>query len=148
MTALCAGRDPEFWTPGHEQARLAMRICSLCVGCPDNDPTPAGVIRQGVPYADTGSRIPLCPNCARPHTGYLGGEVTLCRMCAVPDVPVPDVRALRNARIAGMARRGVADEVIAAEVGMEPLSVAKIRRRSGIRYRRASAAVPAGSRAA
>lgn len=143
MRPLCAGQDPEWWTPGHEQARLAMRICSLCTGCPDNDPAPAGVIRQGIPYADTGKRIPLCPNCGRPHTGYAGGEVTLCRLCAAPDIHLPDARALRNARIAGLASRGVSDDVIAAEVAMAPASVAKVRRRLGVWQHKASAPIPA-----
>ncbi len=121
-----------------------MRICALCAGCPDNDREPAGVIRRGVPYADTGKRIPLCPNCGRPHTGYKGGRLTLCRLCAVPDVAIPEARLSRNARIVSLARCGLSDEAIGADVGMASASVGKLRRRLGIRRRAAALPVPAG----
>jgi hypothetical protein len=121
-----------------------MRICNLCTGCPDNDPTPAGVIRQGVPYADTGKRIPLCPNCGRPHMGYKGGNLTLCRLCAVPDIEIPSARLSRNARIVALAKQDVPDDVIAADVGLSADAVGKLRRRLGVRRRAAPLPVPAG----
>ena len=142
MKPLCVGRDSEWWTPNHEQARLAMRICSLCVGCPDNDPKPHGVIRRGVAYSDAGNVLPLCPNCDRPHTGYRGGELTLCQMCAVPDVPIPSQRGDRYTQIAALARQRLTDAAIAAQLGMKAEAVRKIRQRLRILRRASPLPVP------
>lgn len=130
---LCAGQDPDWWTPGHEQARLATLICGICVGCPDNDPGPAGVIRDGVAYSDTGSVIPACPSCGRPNDNYRGGIVPRCRRCAVPDIRIPDVRASRASRrrwIAELSNR-LPTEQVAAEAGISVRTVWSIRHRYG-----------------
>ncbi len=129
--ALCAGLDPEWWTPTSQGARLAMRICGQCGGCPTTDPNPCGVIRQGIPYTDNGRTLPLCPNCGYPHTAYRGGTLTLCPRCRVPDVPIPEARGGRHAHIVALARRGLSDDVIAVEVGMTVKAVGKVRRRRG-----------------
>jgi hypothetical protein len=80
---LCVGRDPEWWTPGSPSARLAIAICGHCTGCPDNDPNPRGVIRQGVAYADTGAALALCA-CGYPQDDRRATPQTLCRRCAPP----------------------------------------------------------------
>jgi hypothetical protein len=96
-------------------------ICGVCTGCPDNDPAPAGVIRQGVPYSDTGNALPLCPGCSYPFVGYRGGPVRFCQRCAVPDVQIPDPKKTwerRELLVVALARRGFDDERIGAESGL------------------------------
>lgn len=115
MTALCAGRDPEWWSPGSDGARLAMAICRRCTGCPSNDPTPHGVIRQGVPYGDTGRVLPVC-DCGYPNAGYRGGPVLPCARCAVPTVPIPDRKAVRASRIRHLAVLGLTARAIGIEL--------------------------------
>lgn len=143
MRPLCVGRDPDWWTPASEQARLAMRICSVCVGCPvDDDPAPHGVIRHGIPYSDAGKVVPLCPNCARPNVDYRGGELGLCRACAVPDVPIPSARGDRDTQIVALTGQGLSDAAIGAQFGLKAESVRKIRRRIGCRRKAAPLPVP------
>lgn len=142
MTLLCAGRDPEWWTPGHEQARLAMLICSRCSGCPDNDPAPHGVIRRGVPYTDSGKPMHVCPNCGRPNTTYRGGVIGLCGLCAVPDIPIPGAPGDRRSQIAALVARELTNAQIAAHFGLRPETVRKLCRSYGIRRRASPLPVP------
>lgn len=136
MTALCAGRDPEWWTPGHEQARLAIRICTVCPGCPDNDPAPHGVIRRGVAYNDRGFIIPPCPNCGHPQVNYRGGDLTLCSRCAVPDVPIPSCRGSRPDQVRTLVGQGRSDAQIGFDLGVKAEHVRKLRQHHEI-YRTA-----------
>jgi hypothetical protein len=129
---LCAGRDPEWWTPNHEQARLATLICGVCHGCPDNDPAPAGVIRDGVAYSDCGSVIPACPSCQRPNDTYRGGIITRCSTCAIPDVRLPNAKASRRRWIAALSDR-LPTEQVAVEAGITVRTVWSIRYRYGRR---------------
>lgn len=77
---LCKGKDPELWDTHTDGARLALMICGVCDGCPKNDPTPHGVIRQGVPYSDEGVPLPIC-HCGYPVTDYAGGDIRCCLRC-------------------------------------------------------------------
>lgn len=64
-------------------ARFAIGLCAVCVGCPDNDPTPHGVIRQGIPYSDGGTALPICA-CGYPQQDRRAKPATRCRRCALP----------------------------------------------------------------
>lgn len=109
-----------------------MQICGRCMGCPaEDDPEPRGVIRRGVPYSDSGKVLPLCPNCGRPNTAYRGGDPGLCEACDPRNVLVAP--ADRPARIATLVADGWSDEDIAAELGVKPGSMRKLRSRYGIR---------------
>lgn len=133
MTALCAGKDPEMWSPASADARLAMAICRRCTGCPDNDPKPHGVIRQGVPYGDSGQVIPPCPACTRPQVDYRGGAVTPCRLCAVPDVAIPDPGQVRASRVRWLVKLGADHDRIALDLGVRVTYVPHLIRRSNAR---------------
>lgn len=128
MTALCAGRPPQWWSTGDEGNTLAVQICRRCTGCPDDDPRPHGVIRQGVGYSDSGRALPPCSACGAPNTAYTGGDPTLkvCARCAVPQVPIPAFRASRNRWLAGLGRRGMPVRQIVAESGLPLSTVEKI----------------------
>jgi hypothetical protein len=140
---LCSTLPPDWFEPASDGARHALGICRSCPsrgGCLVKDPTPHGVIRAGNAYSDTGRILPICSNCGYPDVGYRGGDVTVCRRCAVPDVPIPaDRGAGRLARIAQLVSDGQTDEQIAAEFGMAKESLRKLRTRHGIRRRRGPA---------
>ena len=127
MTAVCERMDPDMWSPESDSARLALLICGRCQGCPDNDPTPHGVIRQGVAYSDAGQPLPICPSCGFPVVGYRGGT-PVCGRCAAPDVAIPDRRAHRLAMVSWLTKLDTSDALIAAELGVHPQSVHKLRK--------------------
>lgn len=143
-TPLCTDQDPTWWEPGHEQARLAILICRRCPGCPDTDPAPAGVIRQGVPYFDSGLPMPLCMGCERPQVSFQGGwQAGYCPTCRVPDVPLPalqPVRASRRNHALALVRRGFNDVAAGEESGLSTSYVAKLRHEAGLLKRKARAA--------
>lgn len=134
MTALCHGRDPELWSTGDDGNRLALLICARCTGCPDTDPNPAGVIRQGVAYSDTGFALPVCGDCGYPVVGYNGGTPS-CRRCADPQVWVADRTWLRRRRVTVLAGKGLLDRQISDRTGIPAKSVSRIRRDLGIAKR-------------
>ena len=138
MTALCAGRDPDWWTTGDPGNRLAVMICRRCTSCPGDDPTPHGVIRQGVAYSDTGIALPACSNCGAPNAAYLGGpaEFSRCDTCATPNTWTPDARTLRRRHVVALTLRGLPTAVIAEEAGVAVGSVHRIRADAGIRLRK------------
>lgn len=140
MTALCVGRDPAWWSPGHEQSRLAVMICRRCSGCPSTDPEPVGVILRGVAYSDTGAVLPECA-CGRPCDGYRGGDVR-CRSCAEPNLGLLNVRAARDSWLNKLHERGMSDRQIGFEAGMAPRAVEGARRQH--RKRRGTAGARLG----
>lgn len=96
MTALCVGKPAEWWSPEDPGARLAIAICRRCPNvfdCADGDPNPAGVIRGGVAYSDTGTPMAECPTCGYPRPARATG-CSRCEMTARgeldPDEPEPD----------------------------------------------------------
>lgn len=127
MTALCVGRDPEWWTPEHEQARLAMLICARCTGCPGNDDAPHGVIRHGVAYSDAGRVLPVC-GCGRPCPDYAGGTPR-CAWCADPKVSTPRVGESRARWMVKLSARGLSNAQIGAQAGIGARTVAEARYR-------------------
>lgn len=128
---LCAGMPSEYWSTGDPGNSLAVTICGACEGCPDDDPAPHGVIREGVAYSDTGMVLPPCPNCGRPNTNYRGGVNTRCPGCAVPDLPLPDVKASYRRWILALYDRGMSNKQIAVEAGTTARAVCNIRSRYG-----------------
>jgi hypothetical protein len=124
VTALCATRDPEWWAPESDGARLALLFCAVCPGCPDNDPEPCGVIRQGVAYSDSGKPLPICEDCGYPVADYRGGHVR-CPRCSVPDVWIPSKAWLTRRRV--LALPGLPAREVAERVGISPNSVWRIR---------------------
>ena len=127
---LCAGRDPEMWSTGNELNRLAVMVCRRCTGCPPgSDPSPHGVIRQGIAYSDSGNPLPECPNCLAPNVDYAGGSHGLCRACRVPDVDIPDPQQMRTRRVRHLLTRGVPAPDIAAELQIGVTTVYRIRTR-------------------
>ncbi|GAA0495127.1 hypothetical protein Ade02nite_19160 [Paractinoplanes deccanensis] len=141
-TELCRGRPSEWWWTGDDGNRLATMICRRCTSCPDDDPSPHGVIRRGVAYSNAGRPLPPCPSCDAPNTSYRGGAVRPCDRCAVPNVPIPDLAGSREAQIAGSVARGLTDRQIGAQLGLEAETVRKLRRTYGIRRRPAQVAMP------
>lgn len=86
MTALCATRPADWWSPEDDGARLALALCQVCPSirrCAELDPEPHGVIRAGVAYSDTGRALPACPDCRYPLLGQVGRHVQ-CGRCDVP----------------------------------------------------------------
>jgi hypothetical protein len=63
----CAGLPTDWWETGDGGNRLALLLCGTCTGCPDNDPTPTGFIRDGVAYDDNGHPLEPC-DCGYPST--------------------------------------------------------------------------------
>lgn len=87
---LCETRDPEWWATDDDGNRLAILLCRVCpLGCPANDPKPAGVIRGGVAYDDSGKRRMMCA-CGYPATGTVRGDrpdaVSECKRCATYEI--------------------------------------------------------------
>jgi hypothetical protein len=135
---LCRGRPPEWWTPEDVGARLALALCRACptlARCPDGDPHPHGVIRAAVAYSDAGKPLPTCP-CGYPDTAYTGGTITACGRCRVPDVPIPDPVTVRRLAVKLLARGGLHDQRIAAELGVSRRTARALRYQVGVRYRR------------
>ncbi len=131
-TQLCLGRPSDWWDVGDGGNRLATAICRVCAGCPNSDPDPAGVIREGVAYSDRGAVIPECPTCGRPSDTWRGGVVTRCSTCAVDEsLPLPDTRLLDRRWILSLMRRGFTDEQVSAECGRTVSAVQNIRYRYG-----------------
>ncbi len=128
---LCRGLDPEMWWTGDSRNRLAVLICGQCEGCPDDDPTPAGVIRRGVAYSDSGKPLPQCA-CGTPCAGYLGGTVK-CKSCIEPTVPIPHVNRERASWMVRLHERGLPDEQIAVEAGITAHRVKEARREYRVR---------------
>lgn len=129
---LCAGQDPDWWTPADPGASLAIAICRRCVGCPvDDDPTPHGVIRRGVAYSDAGAVIPPCSTCGRPNTAYSGGDPTAkrCPLCADPTIAIPKVTASKYRWVVKLGDRGFSNKEIGAEAGISPVLAARVRAR-------------------
>ena len=130
MTAqLCRGRPADWWETGDPGNALAVLICGLCAGCPDNDLEPHGVIRRGIAYSDAGKPLPPCSNCAMPNTAFTGGDASRkrCTSCADPTIAIPDVRLSRQRWVGALARRGFTTEQIAAEAGVGVRAVERIR---------------------
>lgn len=87
-TRPCMTRDPQWWDTGNDGNRLAIMLCRICRGCPDNDPRPCGVIRGGVAYGDDSHPRVLCP-CGYPAEAWNKNgrdSVQLCRRCQLPDM--------------------------------------------------------------
>ena len=83
---LCRTRNPEWWDTGNDGNRLALALCRLCSGCPDNDPRPCGVIRGAVAYGDDRQPRTLC-TCGYPAEAWNKNgrdAVQLCRRCQLP----------------------------------------------------------------
>jgi hypothetical protein len=121
MTAqLCHTRPPEYWDSGNAGNRLALLICGQCTGCPEGDPKPHGVIRQGVAYSDEGLPLPPCSNCGAPNLTYTGGDPSakVCSTCVDPKVWLPDLRAGRRRWALALREAGVAAHEVAAETGL------------------------------
>ena len=84
MTALCVGRDAEWWDSLNDGARLAFAICRVCptrFGCLNRGPRAVGVIRGGVAFDDFGHPLAICPTCGYPRTGRPG---LTCSRCEAP----------------------------------------------------------------
>ncbi|MGX6605608.1 hypothetical protein ACWKSP_26270 [Micromonosporaceae bacterium Da 78-11] len=126
MTALCRGLPADWWETGDDGNDLALLICRRCTGCPDDDPTPHGVIRQGVAYADSGVPLPDCSTCGRLNRTYTGG-VSRCDLCTEPRVALPNVRASRDRWIAGLCAQGMSNADVAAEADVSLRTVGRIR---------------------
>jgi hypothetical protein len=86
---LCQRQDPTWWETGDDGNRLAIMLCRLCNGCPDNDPKPHGVIRDGHAFNAAGRQLAGCP-CGYPaeHQKRTGRESAahLCRRCEPHDI--------------------------------------------------------------
>jgi hypothetical protein len=126
---LCRTRPPEYWETGNAGNQLALLICGRCSGCPDDDPDPHGVIRQGVAFSDFGNPLPPCSNCGAPNTTYTGGDPSAkrCKRCAEPQVWIPDRREMRSLRVLSLSREGLTAKQIAAELGTSLNTVWSVR---------------------
>lgn len=121
-----------MWSPADDRSRLALLLCSACAGCPDNDPRPHGVIRQGVAYSDKGHTLPICPTCGYPDHLYSGGSTETCSRCRVPDIAIPSCRGTRAEQIASMVADGWDDGRIGWSLGLATETVRKLRQQHRI----------------
>jgi hypothetical protein len=144
VSPLCAGQPTEYWTSlGDDGNRLALAVCRVCpcrngdqcVG-PDvvPDPRPAGVIRAGIAWSDTGKLLPLCDACGYPVVGYAGGDVS-CRRCAIPEVSIPDPKQVRGRRIRLLVAEGMSDDELATALGIRRAAAQTARLRAGAKRR-------------
>lgn len=134
---LCRGRPADWWSPDDDGARLALTLCRACPAlptCPEGDPSPHGVIRAGSAYTDAGASLPICP-CGYPDTTYSGGTIGRCGRCRVPDTAIPDPAAVRRLAVKLLARDGLPDARIAAQMRLSRRTVRHHRVAAGRRYR-------------
>lgn len=134
---LCRRRPPEWWTPDDDGARLALTICRLCPNlepCAAGDPRPHGVIRAGQVWSDTGRPLPVC-GCGYPVDDYRGGDITACRRCRIPDVPIPDQKQVRARTVRLLVRAGHDDHALAAALGVQAGTAKLLRQKAGILHR-------------
>lgn len=85
---LCLDQPADWWDTGDNGNRTALDMCRTCpTGCPNNDPYPHGVIRDGIPYGNNGRPRPLCP-CGYPvETDHAKpGADSRCRRCQTPTI--------------------------------------------------------------
>lgn len=134
MTALCVGRDPEWWDTDNAGARLAMAICRACplrLDCYDD--SPAGVIRAGVPYSNVGTALKTCPTCGYPQPGELTNHKDRCPHCDVPSL------ARWRTDIERWHAAGISDREAGARVGATREQIKAARRPRGQRLQLVSA---------
>jgi len=126
MTALCRGRDPEWWDFHSDGARLALAICRRCPAsaeCAAEEPKPLGVIRAGVAYNDEGTVLSLCPTCGYPQHRPGFANPDRCGRCDVPSL------TRWRADITRWAAGGISDTVIGGRLGATRRQVETFRRK-------------------
>lgn len=135
LRALCRTRPADWWDLGDDGNRLALAICSVCPvrdRCADDEP--AGVVRAGVAYRDSGEPAQVC-RCGRPIPRRRdSGDCYQCVPLVDTQVPVARRRRGRPAsvdpvterRIAALQAGGVSFRTIAAEFRMPVSTVQSI----------------------
>lgn len=97
ITRPCQTRNPEWWETGNDGNRLALMLCRICTGCPDNDPRPTGVIRSEVAYGDDSkprgqcacgypAEAPIPDPAKNPRIRAGHTIVQPCRRCQLPGI--------------------------------------------------------------
>lgn len=139
LDALCRTRPSDWWDLGDDGNRLALDLCSVCpvlTVCSATAGAPAGVVRAGVAYRDSGQPAAMCA-CGRPVVRW-SATATECLTCRVPDVPLPKARGRRDLAevhevVVGKLAAGWTYGAIGTLVGVDGELVRGYARRNGLR---------------
>jgi hypothetical protein len=118
LRALCRTRPADWWDVPNDGNRLAIGLCQVCPvrsRCAETDTEPAGVVRGGVAYRDTGERAQVCP-CGRPIPRRRdSGD---CYQCVpLVDTPVPAARPVRRRGRPAAAEPATERQIVALRDG-------------------------------